>query len=82
MAESKKIKLALYHANYLLLPRPKLQDQSTKAYNLVNKTKIKSPLFGTHFIKFSKTVSYKVNLTSQCSHREALLVRKENFDFV
>ena len=39
----------------------KKQDQKyTKAYNLVNKTKNKITPFGTHFIKFSKTVSYEV----------------------
>ena len=58
------------------------KDQSMKAYKLANKTKNKITPFGTHFTKFVKTVSYEVNLTSQCSHREALLVRKGIFDFL
>ena len=33
-------------------------------------------LFKLHFIKFSKTVSYEVNLTSQSLHFEVLLLCK------
>ena len=29
---------------------------------------IETPSFRPHFIRFSKTVSFKVNLDSQCSH--------------
>jgi hypothetical protein len=36
-----------------------------KAQNLYQ---LKSPPFRPHFIKFSKTVFYEVNLVSQCSH--------------
>ena len=34
------------------------------------------PLFRPHFIKFSKTFFYEVNLTSQRSHLEVLLIIK------
>ena len=34
------------------------------------------PPFRPHFIKFSKTVFYEVNLTSQCLHLEVLLISK------
>ena len=37
---------------------------------------IEIPPFRPHFIKFSKTVFYEVNLTSQHSHLEALLQSK------
>ena len=39
-------------------------------------TRMKIPPFGPHFIKFSKTVSYEVNLASQSSHLEVLLESK------
>ena len=35
-------------------------------------TRIKIPLFGPHFMKLSKTVSYEVNLAAQSSHIEVL----------
>ena len=38
---------------------------------------IEIPLFRPHFIKFSKDVFYEVNLVSQCSHLEVLLLNKE-----
>ena len=47
-----------------------------KDYNLVNEKKDKNIPFGTHFINFLKTISYEVNLTSQCSHLELLLISK------
>jgi hypothetical protein len=34
------------------------------------------PPYSPNFIKFSKTVFYEVNLTSQCSHLEVLLITK------
>ena len=37
---------------------------------------IEIPSFRPHFIKFSKTVSYEVNLPSQHSHLEVLLLSK------
>ena len=37
---------------------------------------IEIPPFRPHFIKFSKTVFYEVNLTSQQSHLEVLLLSK------
>ena len=37
---------------------------------------IEIPPFRLYFIKFSKTVFYEVNLTSQCSHLEVLLISK------
>ena len=37
---------------------------------------IEIPPFRPYFIKFSKTVSYEVNLVSQCSHLEVLLLSK------
>ena len=37
---------------------------------------IEIPPFKPHFIKFSKTVSYEVNLVSHCSHLEILLLSK------
>ena len=37
---------------------------------------IEIPPFRPHFIKFSKTVFYEVNLTSQRSHLEVLLISK------
>ena len=37
---------------------------------------IEIPPFRSHFIQFSKTVFYKVNLTSQHSHLEVLLLSK------
>jgi hypothetical protein len=37
---------------------------------------IKIPTFRLHFKFFSKTVSYKVNLNSQRSHLEVLLLSK------
>ena len=39
-------------------------------------TRMKIPPFGPHFIKFSKTVSYEVNLAAQSSHSEVLLLNK------
>ena len=38
--------------------------------------RIKITHFGPHFIKFSKTVSYEVNLYSQPSHLEVLFLSK------
>ena len=35
-----------------------------------------NPSFRPHLIKFSKTVFYEVNLVSQCSHLEVLLLSK------
>jgi hypothetical protein len=35
-----------------------------------------NPPLGPHYIKFSKTASYEVNLTSQHSHLEVLLLSK------
>ena len=32
--------------------------------------------FGQHFTKFSKTVSYEVNIAAQSSHLEVLLLSK------
>ena len=37
---------------------------------------INIPPFRPHFIKFSKTVFYEVNLVSQCSHLGVLLLSK------
>ena len=37
---------------------------------------IEIPSFRPHFIKFSKTVFYEVNLVSQCSQLEVLLLSK------
>jgi hypothetical protein len=39
-------------------------------------TSIEIPTFRPHLIKFSKTVSYELNLTSQQSHLEVLLLSK------
>ena len=39
-------------------------------------TRMKIPPFGPHFIKFSKTVSYEVNLASQSTQSEAPLKSK------
>ena len=36
----------------------------------------KIPPFRPHFIKFPKSVFYEVNLVSQCSHLEVLLLSK------
>ena len=44
-------------------------------------TSIEIPLFRLHFIEFSKTLSYEVNLASQCSHLELLLLSKFWSDF-
>ena len=37
---------------------------------------IKIPPFRPHFIRFSKTIFYEVNLVSQCSYLELLLLSK------
>ena len=37
---------------------------------------IEIPSFRPHFTKFKKTVYYEVNLVSQCSHLELLLLSK------
>jgi hypothetical protein len=37
---------------------------------------VKIPPFRPHLIKFSKSVFYEVNLVSQCSHLEVLLLSK------
>ena len=37
---------------------------------------IEIPPFRSHFIKFSKTVFYQVNLVSQCSHSKVHLLSK------
>ena len=52
-----------------------LQQQSTYLKG-PESASIEIPPFRPHFIKFSKTVSYEVNLTSQHSHLEVLLIRK------
>ena len=44
-------------------------------------TSIEIPLFRLHFIEFSQTLSYEVNLASQCSHLEVLLLSKFWSDF-
>ena len=36
---------------------------------------IEIPPFKPHFIKFSKTIFYEVNLVSQCSHFEVLFTK-------
>ena len=53
-----------------------LKYHSLQAYNLGNyyQQEIKTHPVGLYFINFSKTVSYEVNLTSQPSHLEALLL--------
>ena len=53
------------------------QHQSTykESQNMDQLTPPPSP-FRPHFIKFSKTVTYEVNLTSQHSHLEAVLLSK------
>ena len=52
-----------------------LQHQSTYLKG-VEFASIESHPFRPDFIKFSKTISYEVNFTSQCSHLEVLLLSK------
>ena len=59
------------NSSWLLLP----QHQSTYLRG-PESASIEIPPFRAHFIKFSKTVFYQVNLVSQCSHLEVLLLSK------
>ena len=44
--------------------------------NLNKSKKVLRNTFRYHFVKFSKTVLYEVNLVSQCSHLQLLLLSK------
>ena len=53
-----------------------LQHQSTYRLRGQESASIEIPHFRPHFIKFSKTVAYEINFTSQHSHLEVLLLKK------